>query len=392
MSDRGPFEGYPELTDGAWVARALMAMGPVLLDHQFATRPIIDSWVRIHGPTKDRWLLHRHDGMLDRYTLETSGGEGFSRATPPPGEEIAIVVDTSGQHPVTERYRLFCKRYSEGAYGAPDPAVLDRQRLALESLEPTYGERAMRPLVDLLAERGQKRAGDRPSERERAMRLAVQLADLRERLIHRYLAFSTTAWVVAAANVVTSVTSHAAGTVDGEFANFEPNIYLRVAEAMRDGRDLTPDTVVANTLSATVKSGAKQSVLAAGEAFRDLTDEAIERALDAADARVCANALYSALPTAMSAFYVYAHLAASESEDARWQTVRKVTDEKVVRIAGSLGRVIADLDGKCWRADRSEVNRARMEGGDEAAARTARALIDEELFYPRSLLSALLAQ
>jgi hypothetical protein len=77
-------------------------------------------------------------------------------------------------------------------------------------------------------------------------------------------------------------------------------------------------------------------------------------------------------------------------EKRRWARLAVNAEERAVRVATSLAFALTNLDGSWLRFHQSWLRDVRGKEGNEAARLKATDLIENQLFYPKSLLPVLL--
>ncbi|NAZ76366.1 hypothetical protein GTQ99_13215 [Kineococcus sp. T13] len=334
------------------------------------------------------------DGVWHGVALPDSGswywkvresGHGVSARKLPEGAAVGTFVTVPrNARPVRDRLLTLLQRLEQaaavgGSVTGDDVAVVRQAVQATEDDEPCLvTERLLAP-----ARRGMQDQLGPPAIQAMLGRALEELALMRRR---RGVDLLTTVGVGWSIQLFGTAVQRASS----------PQHVAWIMRPLLTSSEVDPMALLSATASALLDVGLADVLAGFAERGREASQRLVGQALDSQTLEEHLDGLFGALPHTFSSLVLFRFLAENgPSEDrSRHKKVATMVDERVVRQLNPFQTQVLDLDDQSeWRRHREVVARERTGESDDAARvdRAVKKLIEDELFYPRSMAARLTA-
>jgi len=389
----GPYVGRGPIDQAILLARAMTGYGPALLDEKVASEVNRRYLEQILGPTPpNTWIREMRTGRPDVFMQVDEHGSGRNVTALPAGERARFVVDARGAAGVRMQFADFVARYKLLQYGEINPVLVSRFDRVLLACSPRHYLEASMAVSSRIRQAGgfhEDTAGRLIAVDGRLVWTSVDgaLADMKL----DYQQYATDSWVIGNLQLARDAAMCFAAVSTGDGRDWTSVIaqYFRVPWSMPI--DFSQAVVVR-----AIDGGALDQLLAVGDQRRDELDVLVEHARNAADVDEMLDRIHVAAPLAHVCEVLYSTLMdasvgnISDERRSLWRRIHKLIRERRGRLLGSLAISVEDMDGHHWLRCLNGIAHARQVGGLDAAEAKAHDAVDKNMWYPRSLLPALL--
>ncbi len=406
-----PNKGKSAVEQAMCVARALTAFDPVTCDIKVAIWCLMRKLEHENHLVYDQWVRYITD-CSERYVKVSKSGAGKSLSQLPEGEAAVQTIDIRGQRPVTDTFADFMEKYEKQtvflnvfqilSFGDTkqadsvvgfDQYAAARLRMSLAACASSFNEgkiREFRKWLETVA--GKTQIGNLsipfvlPDHLESFSR---HLAGLRVAYGADTLLFGS---VATASDICMNIAREATPANGPE----RSAIFTALASYLTTGDVYDPKRILHGLIQRAIDEGFVDPLMEVAEVYRQKVSTGIMTAKAAISIDEYLEKMYSLVPYAHGAHYIYSGLVCNKSRLTPGQQKRVVgierdTDETLTRLIEIFHYQIMDFDGGVWNYHRNKIRAIRRESGEEIARNEVSALVNRHLIYPEVLTASLLA-
>jgi len=411
-----PNSGKSAVEQAMCVARALTAYDPAACDEGVASWRLRKKLEDENGPVYDQWIRFISDRRERYYKVPMSGGgeplaEGVSLAQLPEGEPAVRTIDVRGQRPVTDAFAEFVEKYEtqnvflnvfqrlafgdtkhgDSVVGYDQPTAA-RLRMSLAACTSSYNEekiRKFRGWLGTVVENKQVGKFSVPLvSPDHLASFCHHLAELRVAYAADTLLFGS---VATASDICMKIATQAT-PADGPERGA---IFTALAAYLTTGDVYNPVRILNDMIQQVIHDRFVDPLMEVAEVYRQKVSTGILTAKAAISIDEYLEKMYSLVPYARGAHYIYSGLVCNKSRLSPNQQKRAIgierdTDETLTRLIGIFHYQIMDFDGQIWNYFRHRIRAIRRQRGEEAAQQEVAKLVDRLYVYPEALASSLL--
>ncbi len=174
-------------------------------------------------------------------------------------------------------------------------------------------------------------------------------------------------------------------------------VFNDLASLLTSSRETDPVVILDGTVQRAVAYGFVDELLEIVQKYRGIVDLKRESAHSAGSVDEILSRFYEAMPFAWGALKILTVLRrkAAGAGDRRGRLIEvsyTMVDEELVRMQDAFKFQITDFNGRRWNEIRREITSAQEAGGTEAVRKVIDYVVEQHLYYPKSLTPALVGE